>query len=352
MKIAIVGGNSQVGTELAFLYRADGHDVRPIVRSDRSRWFLAHHGFDCPIADVTDPDDAQKVLSNADLVIIAAFAGQSDRQGFRPKAARRTNERLVRNCVSYSDSDATVAYLSTIHAYGREVGPNRWTAYGVEKRNAEKTLLEVAKDDATEAYPLRLGQVFGLNQGKTKKLMGPIVRGTHEAVEVDPERLSNIVHTVTIKDATYALAKRSPEQQRYTVVNNPQWTWREVYEFHLPSKKSVVFKPSDPDSRSIPNRLLGTIIKLSRPYQDVLRNALLYTPDFVNIRLAQHSRRSKVADRIASLEGRSVFHSHEFDYSPAPGPQLSGLSETHDLLDEYEPISDPFMPTKVAWQDH
>jgi hypothetical protein len=47
----------------------------------------------------------------------------------------------------------------------------------------------------------------------------------------DPERLSNVTHTVTIADALIAIgAGRVNEPGRYDLVNVPQWTWRQVYE--------------------------------------------------------------------------------------------------------------------------
>jgi len=344
MRVAIIGGNSQIGTELSFLYRADGHEVEPIVRSERSTWFLDHHGFDCTVADITDPTQASEALSEADIVVVSAFAGQFNRRGFRPKEARAINERLAQNSVEAASPGATVVYLSTIHAFGKAVGPSTWTSYGVEKRHVEETLLEAAEGTATNAYPFRLGQVFGVNQGKTEAIVEPIAADEYDGVAVDPDRPSNVVHTVTIRDATYAAHDGAPTPQRYTVVNRPQWTWRDVYEYHLPDSTRVTFHPSESDSSSLPMTAFRACMRVARPYSSVLRTLLLYAPQFITIRISQYSRRSTVGDSIADLERDELFHTHEFDYDPAPGPELDGVRETRTAMSEYEPHLDAFDP--------
>ena len=51
MKLAVIGANGQVGTELCFLLR-ENVDLIPIVRNKLGTIFLKHNGFKCCIADI------------------------------------------------------------------------------------------------------------------------------------------------------------------------------------------------------------------------------------------------------------------------------------------------------------
>jgi len=348
MKVHIVGGNSQVGTELALLYREQGHDVVPVVRSRRSAWFLDHAGFDYRVADVTDPSDAGEVLRDAELVVVTAFASKHTREGFRPDAARETNLALASNPVEYAPDDSTVVYFSTVHAFGDTVGPSDWTWYGREKRAAEKRLLKAAKKHDRSACAFRLGHVFGANQNKTRKIIRPVSRGAYERVAVDADKPSNVVHTATIADALLTYHEADYEPDVYTVVSDPQWSWRDVYDYYTDDETSISYAGDiDSGDRSLLSRSFGRLIGALEPYRTVLTSFLLYAPEPVNRRLSQRSRKSNVRANITAYRERNTFHTHEFDYEPAPGPHLSGVAPAEQLLEEYTLDGTALEPTEA-----
>ena len=119
MKLAIVGANGKVGTELCLLYKNDPDTiVIPVVRNIIGAAFLSSRDLDCRIADVTRMDDASSALSEADMVIIASYVQETGRVGLA------ANRDIVRNCVQVTKPSCKSVYFSTIRAFGRRVDPN------------------------------------------------------------------------------------------------------------------------------------------------------------------------------------------------------------------------------------
>lgn len=336
MKLGIVGGNSQVATELAFLMRDRGYDVVPIVRNVLGSQFLSYHGFDVRIGSVTDPTEAKRLLGDVDAVVVAAFAWQLSRDGFHPGRSREINEALIENSAAVTRTGTPVIYFSSIAAFGSTLGHfSDLDLYTQEKRNAERTLSEACKRHEKPGYALRLGVVFGHTQSAVQSLVMDVVDGRDVVrLAVDGEKPANIVHTVTIADAIDRCIERAVTPGTYTLVNEPNWTWQQTYEYYAPEHVTLRFEGRQKtDAPPLPRRALGSAFRVADAYEGVIRSGLTYLPDTVNERLFKRYVQNRFASEIGELRSRRTFDTHHFAYNPAPGPFVPGLTDTETLLE-------------------
>lgn len=351
VNIGIVGGNSQVATELALLFRADDRTVYPIVRNKQGAAFLGYNGFDCRLADATEPAEMRDVLDDVDIVLVAAYAGIGSRSVEDYKDVWRTNNAIVRNSVRESAGDATVVHFSSVAAFGndlhRSLVKGRLDQYAVSKRRLERLTLKTAREESKAAYTFRLGHVLGPSQSMAEKIRDPMQNNDHLLVDCNPRDVANVVHTVTIKDAIDVCIRNEVPSGRYTVVNNPQWTWRQTLEYYAPSSTSLEYS-GRPNPASIGRAILESV--RSTTVDLVVRNRMrllplqLFVPDSLNDRVVYEYKKLDALRRIRD-EGFGEpdrLHTHEFSYQPVAGPFIDGLRETDDLLEEQAVIEDAF----------
>lgn len=331
MKVAIVGANSQVGSELALLLRTEGHDVRPVVRNRIATAFLDHAGFDCIVHDISDGPLRDEYADDLDVVVVAAFAPY----GIGPRRSRRTNERIVEHSVRSAPKDATVVYFSSIAAFGSEIKPDEsrigsyLDTYTREKRYVESAFEDACREGNRSGYSFRLGHVFGDLQGKTDKIAGRFDGRATLKVNVSPDRPSNVLHTVTLLDAIETCVENDVTEGQYTVVNDPQWTWGDVFEHYLPE---TTVEYVDAGSESFVTDLKASLWSLGRSYKQVINPLRVFFPERVNDRIGLVRTKNAVASEIDRYEESAAFDTHEFAYRPAPGPTLPGIPETQSRL--------------------
>ena len=100
MKIAIIGANGNVGTELSYLLK-DNCDVIPIVRNRIGSVFLEHHGISCRIGDISNSETAKTLLKDIDVVVNATWV--SDRfSGSQNQTSKLINKTIIENSFKYS----------------------------------------------------------------------------------------------------------------------------------------------------------------------------------------------------------------------------------------------------------
>lgn len=225
MRVAIVGAAGQVGSEVSVLLSAaPGVQIVPIARSRSASAFLRHLGISVAHGDITDHQVGRRYLANADVVANLAIAGGT------PAEAREQDERVIRATFEYSKPEATIVFFSTLAVHGSVDVKGRWrrTEYSDLKRRNERLVQRLSQRSGRSAFVLRLGHVAGPYQAFTQACRSEIVSGS--VLLPEPERASNVAHTVTVADALLAIGqKRCGAGGLYDLVNIPQWTWREVY---------------------------------------------------------------------------------------------------------------------------
>lgn len=349
MTVGIVGGNGKVGIELAHLLRQSGYTVIPVVRNRKGAAFLGCCGFDCRIADPTVPEELRRVLTDVDVVIIAAHAGIGARDMLDFKSVWRTNKAIVRNSVTCSQSEAAVIYFSSIAAFGNRLY-NSWTRgrfdhYSLNKRWLERLTRKLARRESKDAYVFRLGHVFGPSQPKTDRFRRISPEGGALEVAVDADRASNVVHTVTIGDAIGSVLRGKVNPGTHTIVNQPQWTWAEIIDHYVESSTKIRFigRPTN-EGRGYFQMFVGRLAETVSNHRMKLLPLQVFLPDAFNLRVVYQFKRRQAIDGLErEREGTTEpFHTHEFDYRPVPGPFPADLSPTRSLLEREEVVRAAF----------
>ncbi len=334
MKIAVIGANGHVGTELCFLLKENA-DVVPIVRNKIGTIFLQHHGFKCRIADISQENEAEKNLHDIDVVVNATWV--ADRfSGSQNQTSKAINEKIIKNSIRFSDKNATIIYLSTIRAFAHKVDPKTsrfWPPrYDTEKQNLERVLLSECKKKKKRGFPLRSGHVFGENQPNTIEIRKVLSNNKKLVIQAHSEWKCNVVHIVTLKDAIMKCIQSDVKPGVYSVVNNPQWSWKELYEYYNKNSQ-IEFKPSTSASRNI-NKFIWTILKSNKK---LLIPILYRIPKRFEKHLLRKLGMKKMQSEISMLNDKEIIYSGNFNYRPIPGPFLPELANTRELLQKYSP---------------
>lgn len=355
MKLVVIGANGKVGTELCFLLK-DDVDTTPIVRNRLGAIFLKHNGFTCSIADISREQDAEENLRDVDVVVIAAYA--TDRfSGSQSQTSKQINEKLIKNSVRFSRENAVIIYLSTMRAFSHKIDPStsRWSyrKYDREKQHLERLLLSECRKRKKRGFPLRIGHVFGDNQPRTKQIK-KILTEKKILVQTSPERKSNVVHTVTLKDAIMKCIQPEVKPRVYSVVNYPQWTWKDVFEYYNYKKTQIEFKPSSLKSRNT-NGFFWKILKSNKKF---IVPILYFVPSRFELYIQRKFSMKRMLLAISSIRGEeTVYSSEELSYEPIPAPFLPGLAETRELLKKYSlkvfnTTSENHMPNYRSEEDY
>ena len=386
MKLGIIGANSNVGTELSFLFK-NNFDVIPITRNQLGSIFLKYHDFPCRISDVSNEIDAKESLSDLNSVIICSYA-IDQYSGSQTRSSQKINEDMIKNIVKFSNTDSTLIYFSTIRTFSNNIVPNTSnfgfkSSFEKEKIHLEKLLLNESQKNKKRAFILRMSQVFGENQPRTRYFRDSFSKDK-VVVNVSPEKISNIVHTVTVKDAIMKCLDKKSIPGIYSLVNNPQWTWKNVIDFYKQPNTIIEYQPkpnvnlNSKKSEKNKNGLLWNLLKSNKKH---ITPFLYYvSPKFepqiqkklaekkmLNAKSRMNNLDNKYSDQkfqsfqnktfenivkflnslnndanpnnkipeelIDESEKTSMFNIEEFEFNTMPGPFLDNLYNTKKLLD-------------------
>tara|TARA_Y100000310_G_C20680455_1_gene815607 strand:+ start:2341 stop:3375 length:1035 start_codon:yes stop_codon:yes gene_type:complete len=333
MKIAIVGANGNVGTELSYLLK-DDCDVIPIVRNRIGSVFLEHHGIKCRIGDLTDSNSAKSILGDIDVIVNSTWV--SDRfSGSQNQTSKLINKTIIENCFKYSKKDAVIIYLSTIRAFASDVDPKTSKffppRYDVEKQFLEKIMKKNSSKYNKKGISFRCGHVFGDGQPSTRATKKLLYENDKLILEADPNSSSNILHIVTLKDAIFKCLDKKIKSNTYSLVNNPQWTWEEVFDFY--NKHCKLEFTSFHSDKSGSSQIIYKLLKGKRKY---LIPILYCMPKRFESKIIMELGIRKYKSEIAKLKSEEKITNGNFSYLPIPGMQLPNLSKTMELLAKYK----------------
>jgi dTDP-4-dehydrorhamnose reductase len=343
-RIAIVGANGQVGTELCFLFRSDEDvEIIPITRNVLGSTFLDYHGFNCKIADVCKKDDARALLQDIDVIVIAAYADVSGKRGLH------INRSLIENCVSFSKPSCRIIYFSTIRAYAGKVDTKTPRisipiTYDRHKRILENICLRACKKAKKKAVVVRLGHVFGEIQPRTEALKEYISTRSVLKVQVFSNMASNVVHTVTIKDCIRVCAHSDIKSGLYSLVNSPQWSWREIFNYYNQGGTRLLFEDEDLSHPAFSKRVINGFLAYVEARRNKLRELRQFLPIALDEKLKSKFDVQRIKSDILLLENSVVttLYMSEFAYKPMPGKTIPGLSDTKSLLHKAHKLDNIF----------
>lgn len=345
--VGIVGANGQVGTELCFILRESAVRPVPIVRNSVGAATFDRYGFDVRIADVGDLTDANEALSDLDVVVVAAFASPISRGDFTPRRSRGVNERLARNSVRAASDGATVIYFSSVAAFGEEldVSENWW--YVREKRNVESAFKDECELHDCDGYIHRIGLVLGQNLDRTASIESRLASSSRVDIEASATGASNTVHTVTIADSILACLGTEVSPGIYTIVNKPQWTWRQVFEHYRTPDTDAELRfvgSQNGTDNSLASELFSAVTGYAAGRKTELMSIGFVCPDKINQLVFNKYMQNEVGGQIGDYQDRFRFHRREFDYAEAPGPTVPGIDSTEARLEEWNYPPEIFRP--------
>jgi dTDP-4-dehydrorhamnose reductase len=332
MKIAVIGANGNVGTELCYILQ-DICDVIPIVRNKIGSVFLEHHGIKCRIGDLMNSENAKAILQDVDVIINATWV--SDRfSGSQNQTSRLINKTIIENSFRYSKKNAVIIYLSTIRAFANKVDPTTskyWPPrYDVEKQFLEKIMKKNAVKYNKKGISFRCGHVFGEGQPNTIEIRKKLSENKKITVPVNPNTASNILHIITLKEAVFKCLDKNIKSGTYSLVNNPQWTWKEIFNFY---NNNCDLKFISPNSEK--TRLNQKIYRLLKGKRKFLIPVLYHMPKRFEPKIIMEMSIRKYKSEINKLKLEETITNGNFAYLPIPGIKLSNLTKTKELLKNY-----------------
>lgn len=347
MNIGIVGANGDIGMELSFLIRDENINVIPIVRTELAAAFFKYHGFSCEIFDSSSQSPTNQRMSDLDAVVIAARASNSNIQ-----ERRKLNERIIRNTVRNCGDDTSIIYLSSLAAYGRDFYGEMMDELTVrnyieEKRYCEKFVRNEVKKNDSKAYILRLGVVVGPNQSLSKTIAEHGIYWDEMQFQFEWGHDSNALHTVTLCEAIERCSRELVEPGTYSLVNHPQWSWREVIEHYTPRETELTFhqpKESNSSGSALTPLLEAGWSFLRWLGQDLIYPVRIRAPYVVETYAVAKGKRENAASDIRELDERrkNTIDMPEFRYDSIGEATFPGLSKTRSIIEQEEIVNELF----------
>ena len=344
-KIAIIGANGRVGTELCFYLRGEpGIEVVPVVRNIMGAAFLIDQGFECRVFDICDESQARSGLEDIDVVVISSFVFRAGSE------SQRLNTAMIDHSIQSSKQSSKIIYLSTVRALAWRVdrGTPRFAvprSYDRNKRLLEKHLLKACEGTGKTGIALRLGHVYGKNQPRTAALQEMLRAGKPLELRVDPDSASNVVHTATIANCIDVCTRSSVKQGVYSLVNVPQWSWRRVFEYYNEKGTEVMFRSASKISVPLHRRFIGKFWKFVASHRETFAELRQFTPPTLERKIQRRFSIRNAATEIAAVVAarKGVVEMREFRYRPMPATYVPGMSESSQLLDHEKLPADVFV---------
>jgi dTDP-4-dehydrorhamnose reductase len=218
-RIAILGANGQVGSELAMLMYLS-EDVHPVAvaRSSYSLAPLHLLGIECHVAN--NDTVLADVLRSCGAAVELVHPWMSDIGAMRRAISDRL--RLIDGALP---AGAPMIYGSTQAVYRLDPSMPRFTLYGSTKRHAERELERICRRRGRPLCILRLGQVNGAMQGATLSVMKLLQR--HDRVRV-PDIPSFTVFVTSIEETVRRFVAGEVPQGTYSMISDPAWSYAEL----------------------------------------------------------------------------------------------------------------------------
>lgn len=336
MKVAILGANGQVGAEVCMILRNhENISLVPVCRNRLGSAYLRYQGIACRHGYPTDNIQAKMLLGDCPVVANFALSG-----GMSHKVSE-VNKRLIRNSIECSPHGSTILYFSTVAVYGDPTLGKwlRWkNSYTKEKLRCERLAIKYGKEFNKKVYVLRLGHVCGQLQNITNLIQEDIIN--KNGTVTLPDRKSNVVHVSTVADAILKASSDCLGRPGiYDLLNIPQWTWKEIYEFEANNvghqayinhsnneKTSTVFiKAID---------LITHIVKAisSNPVsKECIRSQMVYLPDKINYFLQAIYYKNRAMYEISALNQQTI-NNNALNWMEMGECQLTALAKTREII--------------------
>ncbi len=330
-KVAVLGANGQVGTEVSLLLKNwGGIEVSAFCRSQLSSVVLRRLGIKCC---QFDPASAQSraELGQANLIIDFTLPSGTYRE------ITREYKRIYQGVLACLPKEVVYISASSQMAFGFGGTTKRikryWvsrTVYGATKRYAERCLKRFATAKGNPLYIFRLAQVHGLIQSCSLSMRE--IALNHPSINV----IAGPSHTVfcfSIAEAIVNILHEKELPGTYTLESTPPWTWQEVLSFlagrPIICNENRAPTVGNPLSLVLPHiSSLGT--KMNEPIQVYF---LRWFPQF-EARLRDTKRRLNSRHVLAQLNSPQGYNM-DLMWGKLPGARLRSLTDSRLTMLEH-----------------
>ena len=323
MKIGLVSSNgvnsadAMLEIELGELLRKNGQEIIPIIQSEIGSSGIISKGFSYKIADLSRKEDAKNILSEFDVIILTKEASPKPPHG-NPRKSHVLNKSVIDNIIEYTRSDARIVYLSSISVLGEKLAEKyKQDILSKEKKFVENRLRIKSFLGRKRAYILRIGHVMGAGQQQTKELIKKLENGGNIYVDADGNLESNTIHISVLVKIIIMCQNGEINPGKYTVVNTPQWTWKNVIEYYAPDNSEIYFYgKKDAKMKSVRSMVLSILWRIAEKQKQRLVPLLTYLPEDVNNKILNKHRNGEnrlimdgVKDKIGLKMEMFSYHS-------------------------------------------
>ncbi|NMF60570.1 NAD-dependent epimerase/dehydratase family protein [Pseudanabaena yagii] len=264
MKIGIVGASGFVGNRAAEVFYEQGHEIRPIVRSQASAERLTPKNLDYQIASAFDQSQLAAAFKGCDVVIHSVLGSPGLIRGSVEPAYKAAQKAGVRRII----------YLSSmiVHRSAPAVGTTEASPL-VEKQQfpahpakiyAERKLLKLRQNGAVEVVIFRPGIVFGPRSRWVSELANQLCQGTAYFINegkgvCNSVYIDNLIHGIQLGMTTPAA-----DGEAFFVGDREQVTW---FDFYRPFAEAFGVDPNQIPNLVVPEfthsrkqELIGSVV--------------------------------------------------------------------------------------------
>ncbi len=236
MKVLITGATGFLGSHIAEIMAAEGHDVRILLRKSSSRRFLQGFPYEEALGDVTKPASLPAAVEGVDCVIHAAglTTARSEAQFNAVNAAGTAA--LIAAVEQHAPSLRRFIYVSSLAAHGPspdgvprpvDAEPNPITAYGRSKLAGERLTRQSSLSSRSVIF--RPPAIYGPRDAAfvpffqlARFRIAPLLMGGHNRISI-----------VYVEDAARAIAlaaaAEAPVDSRtYCFDDGNTYSWRDL----------------------------------------------------------------------------------------------------------------------------
>jgi len=232
-KVALLGGDSQVGAEVA-LYLSLKKETNLIcfVRSEYSTALLDAMSVPYLIVDYRNTKLLKEAFADCDIALDFTYPAA------QPPDVWRIARDNILAVLSSMRKGSKYVYMSSIMAFGM---PNHVsspkvfvfprTFYSHTKRKLERSVESLGRKFGIHAFIFRLGQVHGLLQSVTQGFISAL-SGDILYVKGKPTDLTNTAFPSFLVEIVMKCARNDLKPGVYTLVQTPQWTLEELFDYY------------------------------------------------------------------------------------------------------------------------
>ena len=323
-RIGILGASSQSGSSVAlFLRKFPEIEVTCFIRSSYSKVFFELTGIPYRLIDTNDEVVLRQNLGEMDVILHFSYpAGQLHEILSRSKAG-------IGKVFKALKPGSLYFYMSSIMAYGMP-DTEKWvrhyrlprTSYAYIKRSIEKYTFRLGRKTGVKVYNFRLGQVHGFLQSVNGSFRKNLSDNNIALVDGHADDAANIIFIHPLCEAIVQCIQGRHRPGLYTLVANPQWTLKELYEYYLHYyglSSHIEYLPGDDKKKG--QGFIQRCLNLAKPYRSLLETYVLMRVPALAVRLKGSFRRGE-----RSLGRNSVINGMDYvDYNLLGTPSIPSI---------------------------